>query len=216
MVQWVYERAKAARGVDRVCVATDDERVASAVRGFGGEAILTAPEIASGTDRVAAVADQVPGEVFVNVQGDEPLLVPEAIQGAVELVTGGGFPIGTAMTALKDERELLDPSVVKVLADRQGRAIYFSRLPIPYSRGPRPGPGQPFRCFRHVGLYAYRRETLMAFRALPPSAIEQAEVLEQLRALEAGIPIGVAHVDFQCVGVDTPEDLERARALLKP
>ena len=214
MIQWVYERSRLARGVSKTVVATDDERIMRVVRDFGGEAIMTSSEIRSGTDRIAAVADQVPGDVFVNIQGDEPLIVPSAIEAGIELVTGRGFPMATVMTPLKTKAELEDLSVVKVIADRAGRAIYFSRHPIPYSRGPLPPAGSALASYRHVGLYIYTRETLMRFRGLPPSAIEQAEVLEQLRALEDGIPIGICEVDFLSIGVDTPADLERAREAL--
>lgn len=123
--------------------------------------------------------------------------------------------MGTVMVPLKDEAELRDPSVVKVLADQTGRSIYFSRHPIPYSRGPLPGAGKSFACYRHVGLYIYTREVLKRFSSLPPSALERAEVLEQLRALDAGIPIGIQEVHFTSIGVDTPEDLEKVRAILK-
>ena len=215
MIQWVYERARRARGVDRVVVATDDARIESVVRGFGGESMMTASEIASGTDRVAAVARaSSSGDIFVNVQGDEPLITPEAIETGIELVRSGRFPMGTVMTPLRTEEELRNPAVVKVLADSTGRAIYFSRLPIPYSRGELPASGGRFACFRHVGLYIYNKETLLRFSGLPPSPVEKAEVLEQLRALEAGIPIGIAEVDFTSIGVDTPEDLEQVRRLL--
>jgi 3-deoxy-manno-octulosonate cytidylyltransferase (CMP-KDO synthetase) len=216
MVQWVYERAAQARGVDAVYVATDDERIASAVKKFGGNVVMTSPEINSGTDRVAAVADQVTGDVFINVQGDEPLMDPKAIEAGVELVTSGRFPMATVMTPLTTREELNEPSVVKVIADQTGRSIYFSRHPIPYSRGEVPRDGEQFACMRHVGLYIYTRETLMRFRSLPPTALEKAEVLEQLRALDAGIPIGITEVNFLSIGVDTPADLERVRAILKP
>lgn len=212
MIQWVYERAMKAKGIDQVWVATDDERVAEAVRRFDGRVMMTSPELASGTDRVAAVADQVRGDIFVNVQGDEPLMDSRAIEGAVELVRSGRFKMGTAMTPLRNEEELNEPSVVKVIADRTGRAIYFSRHPIPYSRGPRPASG--FVSKKHVGLYVYDRETLMRFRSLPVSPLEQAEVLEQLRALADGIAIGIVEVDFDPIGVDTPADLEKAREMI--
>lgn len=214
MIQWVYERARQARGIQQTLVATDDERIAKVVRGFGGEAILTSPDINSGTERVAAVADRVPADIYVNVQGDEPLIVPEAIEEAVELVRSGRFPMGTVMTPLKNSTELHEPSVVKVIADRQGRAIYFSRLPIPYSRGPEPAAHEPFVCQRHVGLYVYSRQALMRFRSLPATALEKAEVLEQLRALQDGIAIGITEVNFTSIGVDTPEDLEQVRKIL--
>lgn len=214
MIQWVYERAKKAKGITKVVVATDDERIAKAVKSFGGEVVMTSPDIQSGTERVAAVADQVPADIYVNVQGDEPLIDPVAIERGLELVASGRFPMSTVMTRLETAQELHDPSVVKVLADRTGRSIYFSRLPIPYSRGPEPRGGEPFVCMRHVGLYIYDRATLMKFRALPPTQLEQAEVLEQLRALDAGIPIGITEVKFASIGVDTPEDLEKVRKLL--
>lgn len=214
MIQWVYERSRLARGVARTVVATDDDRIAQVVRGFGGEVVMTSTDIRSGTDRVAAVADQVPGDVFVNIQGDEPLIVPSAIEAGVDLVTSGRFPMATVMTPLRTRIELQDLSVVKVIADRTGRAIYFSRHAIPYSRGEIPTDGARFACYRHVGLYIYTRETLMRFRSLPASPVEQAEVLEQLRALEDGIPIGIREVDFLSIGVDTPDDLQRARTAL--
>ncbi len=214
MIQWVYERAKKARGIQATYVATDDDRIADVVKKFGGEVVMTSPEITSGTERVAAVADQVPAAIYINVQGDEPLIEPLAIEKALELVSSGRFPIGTAMTPLKTQAELADPAVVKVIADRNDRAIYFSRLPIPYSRGPLPVAGEPFACKRHVGLYVYAHEALMRFRALPSSLFEKAEVLEQLRALENGMPIGIAEVDFTSIGVDTPEELEKVRKIL--
>jgi 3-deoxy-manno-octulosonate cytidylyltransferase (CMP-KDO synthetase) len=215
MIQWVYERSALARGVSRVIVATDDDRVALAVRKFGGEVMMTSSEINSGTDRVWAVAQKIPGDIFINIQGDEPLIEAVAIEAGLELVTSGRFPMATVMTELETEEELREPSVVKVIADQTGRAIYFSRHPIPYSRGPLPEKGQGFVCRRHVGLYIYTREVLQRFSSLPPSALEKAEVLEQLRAMDAGIPIGITEVKFTSIGVDTPEDLERVRQHLK-
>jgi 3-deoxy-manno-octulosonate cytidylyltransferase (CMP-KDO synthetase) len=212
MIQWVYERSARATGIHATYVATDHPEIARVVEKFGGKVVMTSPELQSGTDRVAAVADQVEGEIFVNVQGDEPLMEPEAISKAVSLVNSGRFTLSTVMTPLKTLGELNDPSVVKVLADDQGRAIYFSRHPIPYSRGP--VPEKDFVCRRHVGLYVYTRETLMRFRAMPPSALEKAEVLEQLRAMQAGIPIGITELDFVSIGVDTPDDLEKVKKFL--
>jgi 3-deoxy-D-manno-octulosonate cytidylyltransferase len=215
MIQWVYERTRQAKGIAAVYVATDDERVAQVVRGFGGQVVMTSPDIQSGTDRVWAVACEVAGDVFVNVQGDEPLIEASAIEAGVELVTSGRFSMGTVMVPLADEQELRDPSVVKVIADKAGRSIYFSRHPIPYSRGPLPKSSAEWVCRRHVGLYIYTRETLKRFSLLPPSGLEKAEVLEQLRALDAGIPIGIIEVDFTSIGVDTQEDLEKVRKILK-
>lgn len=214
MVQWVYERAKASKAVDRVIVATDDERIAHVVRGFGGEAMMTAPALPSGTDRVAAVADQVDADVYVNIQGDEPLMATEAITAAVELVTSKRFVMGTAMTPMTDPEDLSNAAVVKVLADREDRAIYFSRHPIPYSRGEAPGKGGPFECRRHVGLYTYTKECLFRIRSLPQSGWERGEMLEQLRAMQDGIAIGIKEVDFLSIGVDTPDELEKVRKIL--
>jgi 3-deoxy-manno-octulosonate cytidylyltransferase (CMP-KDO synthetase) len=214
MIQWVYERARQAQCAHRVIIATDDERIERAVKGFGGEVVMTSPDLPSGTDRVAAVAERISGEVFVNVQGDEPLIDPRAIDAAVELVVSGRFGMATLMTPLKSEQELLDPSVVKVITDRNGRAIYFSRYPIPYTRGERPADASNLLSRRHVGLYVFDRATLARFRALVPSPLEQAEMLEQLRALADGIAIGVAATDFTAVGVDTPEDLDKVRIIL--
>ncbi len=214
MIQWVYERAKKARGVDRVIVATDDARIEKVVREFGGDCQMTSSELLSGTDRVAAVADQVDAEIYVNLQGDEPLMDPIAIERAVDLVRSKKFELSTVMVPLQTREELFDPSVVKVIVDSNCRAIYFSRLPIPYSRGPLPEPGQEPVCKRHVGLYVYTKSALMRFRSLPPSGLEKAEVLEQLRALENGMSMGVALADFVSIGVDTPEDLEKVRQLL--
>jgi 3-deoxy-manno-octulosonate cytidylyltransferase (CMP-KDO synthetase) len=214
MIQWVYERAKRARGLDGVVVATDDERVVNAVRRFGGDVVLTSPELTSGTDRVAAVADRMQAEIYVNVQGDEPLIEPEIIEKAIELVRSGRYPIGTLMSRITSVEELRDLSVVKVIADENDRAIYFSRLPIPYSRMSAPESGGDFACFRHLGLYVYSRETLMRFRELPPCRLERAESLEQLRALAHGISIGVVEVQSRSIGVDTQEDLEKVRRAL--
>jgi 3-deoxy-manno-octulosonate cytidylyltransferase (CMP-KDO synthetase) len=175
---------------------------------------MTSPDLQSGTDRVAAVAMEIPADFYVNVQGDEPMIDPLAIEKTVELVTSGRYPISTVMVPIRDLEELKDPSVVKVIADHEGRAIYFSRLPIPYSRGEIPRNASKLICKRHVGLYVYKRETLFQFRDLPVSGIEKGEVLEQLRALECGIPIGITEVNFISLGVDTPVDLEKVRQFL--
>lgn len=215
MIQWVYERAKSSRSATRVVVATDDERIARVVREFGGEVVMTSPEINSGTDRVAAVSDQIDADIYVNIQGDEPLMESAAIDAAVALVASGKFPMGTVMTPLTDPADLTNSAVVKVLADKNGRSLYYSRHPIPYSRGPAPSAGGNFVCRRHVGLYTYTKETLHRIRALPQSEIEKGEMLEQLRAMEDGIAIGITEVDFLSIGVDTPEELEKVRSILK-
>jgi 3-deoxy-manno-octulosonate cytidylyltransferase (CMP-KDO synthetase) len=224
MVQHVYERARRARGLDRVLVATDDERIAAAVRAFGGEALLTSARHATGTDRLAEAAAATDASIVVNVQGDEPLLDPRAIEAALEpLLADASVEIATLALPLRDVDELLSPNVVKVVVDARGDALYFSRSPLPFVRlraGTTPSESAAAAVARglarkHVGLYVYRRETLLRFAALPPSPLEEAEGLEQLRALQHGIRIRVAEADLPgSVAVDTPEDLDRVRALL--
>jgi 3-deoxy-manno-octulosonate cytidylyltransferase (CMP-KDO synthetase) len=212
MIQHVYERARRARGLERVLVATDDERIAVAVRGFGGEAVMTSRDHETGTDRLAEAARATDAAIVVNVQGDEPMLDPSAIEAAVQ-------PLSLPLLKLE---EMLSPSVVKVVADARGDALYFSRSPIPFVRLP----GADARAAaeqavasglarKHVGLYVYRREALLRFAALPPSPLERAEGLEQLRALANGIRIRVVPAEGDAgVAVDTPEDLDRVRALM--
>ncbi len=212
MIQWVYQSVCGAKGVDRVIVATDNTQIFESVKSFGGEAMMTPESLLSGTDRVAAVADQTDADVYVNVQGDEPLMESHTIEAALSLVTQGHFEMASAMTPLLSNSELENRSVVKALADKEGRALYFSRFPIPYSRQPASG---PFSCYRHLGLYVYRRSTLFKIRSLPLSPLEVGECLEQLRALENGISIGLAKVDSVSVGVDTPEDLEVVRERMR-
>jgi 3-deoxy-manno-octulosonate cytidylyltransferase (CMP-KDO synthetase) len=209
MVLHVLAAARAARRLDRVLVATDDARIADVVRRDGGEAVLTSADAASGTDRLAEAAARVPGDVYVNVQGDEPLMAPENIDIAVEtLLAGSDREIATVAVAI-DAAEAADPNVVKVAVAGDGRALYFSRAPIPYSRS-----GQPdYR--KHLGLYAYRAATLPKLAALPPSALERMESLEQLRWLEAGWSVWVGPARSDSIGVDTPEDLEKAEIILQ-
>jgi 3-deoxy-manno-octulosonate cytidylyltransferase (CMP-KDO synthetase) len=214
MIQWVYERAKQVQNAHAVIVATDDERILKAVQAFGGEARMTSSSLASGTDRVAAIAQEVSADVYVNVQGDEPMIDPRSIEKAMDLVVSGRYPMGTVMTPLRSPEELSNPAVVKVVTDLEGRALYFSRFPIPYSRQSAPALGGRFASQRHVGLYVYNRETLLKLTGLPVSSLEVAESLEQLRALENGIPIGVAEVESLSIGVDTPEELEKVRQVL--
>lgn len=215
MIQWVVEAAKRAKSLSDVYVATDDERIVRAVESFGGKAVMTDSNLQSGTDRVAAVADLYSADIYINIQGDEPLMDTRAVDAAVELIQSGRFQMSTVMTPLTTEAELHDISVVKVLADKNQRSIYFSRYPIPYSRILKPAPGEPFICRRHVGLYGYTREVLFRIRSLAPSKIELGESLEQLRAIEDGIQIGITEVDFLSIGVDTPKDLETVREYIR-
>lgn len=214
MIQWVYEQAKKSRLLNEVIVATDDERIVSAIERAGGKAMMTDPNLASGTDRVAAVAEKTKGDIFVNIQGDEPLMSEKAIDASIELIRSGGFQMASVMTPIRARESFDNLSVVKVLVDSNDRAIYFSRFPIPYTRETPPTDPARAICRQHVGLYAYTRETLFRFRSLSPTLLEKAESLEQLRALHNGIAIGMAEVDFESIGVDTPEDLEKVRQIL--
>jgi 3-deoxy-manno-octulosonate cytidylyltransferase (CMP-KDO synthetase) len=214
MIQWVYEKSKQSKLCNRVVVATDDERVATAVRGFGGEVVMTSADIQNGTDRMAAVSRMIDGDIFVNVQGDEPLIDGETIDQAIRPVMSGQFDLATLRVPLKSSEALLNMNVVKVIVDDQNRALYFSRYPIPYSRVEPAKAEPPFLSFQHVGIYVYRKETLLKVSALPATDLEKAESLEQLRAMKAGIAIGVFETEFESVGVDTPEDLEKVRRIL--
>jgi len=227
MIQRVFEAASRAAGVDLVVVATDDERIAAVVRGFGGTAVMTDPALPSGTDRTAAAMDAL-GEDFdcvLNIQGDEPAMHPETVAGVVALMAGNpDLPMGTAACPFASSDELFNPNAVKVVVDDRQRALYFSRSPIPYIRHssifeadfrPWMQPGQLNLFQRHLGLYAYRPETLRAFTKLPPHPLEQTEMLEQLRALAAGIAIGVARTPHLSLGVDVPADVAPVEALLR-
>jgi 3-deoxy-manno-octulosonate cytidylyltransferase (CMP-KDO synthetase) len=211
MIEHVYRRAEQARGVEAVLVATDDERIAKAVADFGGFAIMTSATHATGTDRLAEVATALEGDIVVNVQGDEPLIAPEAIGEAIgPLLDGPDELIGTLRRRIDDPADLDNPSVVKVVVDMEGYALYFSRAPIPFVR---PGLTPPV-AWRHIGLYAYRRSVLLALAALPQTSLERAEGLEQLRALEHGHRIRTVETTSDAIGVDTPDDLERVRRLV--
>ena len=224
LIERVYERVRGAKSLDRILVATDDDRIAAAVRAFGGEAVLTSPRHPTGSDRLAEAARETEAEIIVNVQGDEPLMDPAGIDAAVRaLREDPEADIATLSLPLRDADEMLQSSVVKVVTDEAGRALYFSRCPIPHVRGERGERAAAAAAVarglarKHVGLYAYRREALMRFATLKPSPLEEAEGLEQLRALQHGMKIRVVPVDGEGgVAVDTPEDLERVRALLLP
>ncbi len=210
MIVHVVERAAAAASIDAVIVATDDQRVADAVTAYGGEARLTDPGHLSGTDRLAEVAASLPCGIIVNVQGDEPLISPAMIDAAVApLLADPAIEMSTLCRPLDDEAEAASPHVVKVVRDRRGFALYFSRSPIPHRRD-----AADVRRWAHVGLYVYRRDTLLRLAGLAPTPLERAESLEQLRALEHGIGIAVVETAHASPGIDTPEDLERVRQQL--
>jgi len=223
LVQHVYERVREAHQLDDVLVATDDERIVAAVRSFGGRAVMTAADCATGTDRLAEAARDTDADIVVNVQGDEPLLDPAGIDAAVAAMTADpSVPIVTLSLPLRSVEEMLAPSVVKVVSDARGNALYFSRSPLPHVRLPAGDARSSAAAAvarglarKHVGLYVYRREALERFASLPCAPLEEAEGLEQLRALHHGMRIQVVEREGDAgVAVDTPEDLERVRALL--
>lgn len=207
MIEHVYRRAADARGVDAVVVATDDRRVADAVERFGGVVRMTSAEHRTGMDRLAEVAGDLQAGIIVNVQGDEPLVEPSAIAQMVDALRADpSLEMSTLRTPIRHDADYASPHVVKVVVDRHDNALYFSRSPIPFLRD-----GQPGVAFKHLGLYAYRRDVLVRLAALPQSALERAESLEQLRALEHGICIRAVETQYDSIGVDTPDDLERVR-----
>ncbi|HWE40406.1 MAG TPA: 3-deoxy-manno-octulosonate cytidylyltransferase [Isosphaeraceae bacterium] len=209
LIQHVVEAARRSARIGRILVATDDDRVACAVREFGGEAVLTRADHPSGTDRVAEVAATLPtARIVVNLQGDEPEVSGAALDLVVQLLDDDpDAPMATLATPIRSERDYRDPSCVKVVRSRSGRALYFSRSPIPHHRDGLPADAPP--ALLHLGLYAYRRDFLLSLAKLPPSPLELAEKLEQLRVLEAGFPIAVGLVDEPSVGIDTPDDYRR-------
>lgn len=224
MIQHVYERCRQAQLLDEVVIATDDTQVRDAAESFGADVEMTRADHASGTDRLAEVAARRDCDVIVNVQGDEPMIEPAAIDAAVApFLDDPELSFGTIATEIATIEEHNEWTTVKVVVDARGFALYFSRAPIPYFRIdgdtaqpelPRQHPKSGLAPLKHIGLYVYRRETLLWFAGLEPSALEQTEGLEQLRALEAGCPIRVVQVDYSPIGVDTEEDLERVREIM--
>jgi 3-deoxy-manno-octulosonate cytidylyltransferase (CMP-KDO synthetase) len=210
MIEHVYERVARARGLDRVVVLTDDERIARAVAAFGGACEMTPPECASGTDRIAWAARQWDAAAVVNIQGDEPLIDPDAVSAlARHLADHPGDPLVTLAADARPD-ELDNPNAVKVVLSLAGYALYFSRSRIPFPRQE-----EGFRPLKHIGIYGYQREALLRLAGLAPTPLERSESLEQLRALENGIPIRVLRVAQSSPGVDTQEDLERVERLLR-
>ena len=223
MIEHVYRRAAAARGVDAVVVATDDMRIEAAVKKFGGIAVITRPTHRTGTDRIAEVAANLSCEIVLNVQGDEPLLDPETLEAVIEpLMADPMLEMSTACVPISDRADYDNPNVVKVVKDQRGYALYFSRSPIPHFRSGPPEGGHYnevvsgfSRTFKHLGLYGFRRNFLLKFATLPQTPLEKAESLEQLRALEHGYHIHTVETRHDSIGVDTPEDLELVRVRLK-
>ena len=212
LIVHVMESARRAQSIARILVATDDPRIASAVADHGGEAVLTSPHHPTGTDRVAEVAAQLAAaNIIVNLQGDEPEIAGETIDRLVSLLENDPeAPMATLAAPIRERRVYLDPSSVKVVHAR-GRALYFSRSPIPCHRDglPDPATADPPIAYLHLGIYAYRREFLLSIKQLPPSQLERRERLEQLRVLEAGYPIAIDVVEETGIGIDTPEDYRR-------
>jgi 3-deoxy-manno-octulosonate cytidylyltransferase (CMP-KDO synthetase) len=225
LIVHVVNRAKAAQLVSRVIVATDDQRICDAVRQHGGEALMTSAEAQSGTDRIAEVAAGLEEELIVNVQGDEPLIEPATIDAAIApLLEANGIQISTTSEPITSLADIFNPAVVKVVTDKDGFALYFSRSPIPYIRS---GAGESlaqllekesslFSQYRkHSGLYAYRNDFLQKFAQMPPSSLERLESLEQLRALENGYRIRVVRVAHRSTGVDTEQDYQQVKRILE-
>jgi len=223
MILRVYERAGKAKLVKDVIVATDDKRIFDAVKGFKGKVIMTSASHKSGTDRLAEAAANLKCDMVVNVQGDEPLIEPKMIDDAVKpLVDDSEVYMATLKTKILDAEELNNPNVVKVVTDKNGFALYFSRYPIPYVREQENPPIPPLEKggkgglghYKHIGLYAYRKDFLLKFAHMKPTPLEQAEKLEQLRALENGYKIKVVETKYNSIGVDTQEDLEKVRRIV--
>lgn len=228
MIQQVYEQVAKAKRVDEVVVATDDDRIIEAIERAGGAALLTSATARSGTERAAEVARAHSASVIINVQGDEPLVHPDMVDQLAEfLQRHTAVPMASLMTPLRDEKDLANPNVVKVVVDRDGFALYFSRAPIPFVRQetgdrrhaiadtspvPRPLSQTPWK---HIGIYGYQRHFLLQFPSLEPTPLEQSEQLEQLRALEHGYKIKLLETVHDSIGVDTPDDLQRVEKLLK-
>lgn len=213
MIQHVFERVRRAQRVSRTLVATDEPGIRDAVKGFGGDAVLTRRDHATGTDRVAEVAAHISAEIYVNVQGDEPLIDPTTIDGLVAaLVEDPAVQVASATGAIVQPNDIMDPNVAKVVRDFDGNALYFSRAPIPWVRDRQETVAA--RHWKHIGLYAFRREALLDFPTLPPGELERLEQLEQLRWLENGYRIRMVETEYDAISVDVPADIDRVEKLL--
>ena len=208
LVMHVYDRASSVDCVSKVLIATDDERVRDAIAPFAPEVVMTRPDHPSGTDRMAEVAMNESADIVVNVQGDEPFIDPRTIQSVIDaLIDNPDIPMATARRIITDQESVQNPNVVKVVCDKQGRALYFSRNPIPYPRD-KEFDADMGCWWQHIGLYAYRRDFLLDYANMKPTPLEELEKLEQLRVLENGYAIAVVDTEYESIGVDTPEDLE--------
>jgi len=222
IIQHIYERAKGAKSLDYLVVATDDERIYDCVRSFGGNALITSSEHPTGTDRIAEVVSKMDCEIVVNIQGDEPLLKPEVVDSLVEsLSLDGQLNMSTAACLIESPLELKDLNIVKVVTDNSGFALYFSRAPIPYWLNNLSGDvsrifsTNSYRPLKHIGVYAYRKDFLLRFSSLPQTPLETQEHLEQLRALENGEKIRVIVCDYHPVAVNLPEDVDKVAKIMR-
>ncbi|MDE3057273.1 MAG: 3-deoxy-manno-octulosonate cytidylyltransferase [Bacteroidota bacterium] len=218
MVQHVYERAKQSLLLTDVIVATDDGRIESAVKRFGGNVVMTPTTIRSGSDRIAYAAQSISADIIVNIQGDEPLIEPRMIDQTISiLLDDAGAVVSTAVKRIVEGEDVFNPNIVKVVFDKNNYALYFSRSPIPYVRDEKHGVNwvDNVTFYKHFGIYVYRTEFLKKFSSFEPTMLERSEKLEQLRILENGFHIKVAVTEFDSVAVDTPEDLERVREKVK-
>ena len=215
MIQWVYQQAVKADKIDRVIVATDHEKIKNAVESFGGEAVLTDPNLASGTDRVAATVQNIDADIVINLQGDEPFVEVELLNKMVSAFSDSNINMATPVRKIKSEEDLNDPNLVRVTKDINNYALYFTRNVIPFLRDcTRDEWLKNFTYYKHVGIYAYRKEFLLKLTALPEGQLERAERLEQLRVLENGYKIFTVETDYDSISVDTPDDLERVNQLI--
>jgi len=214
MIQHVVERLREAASAPRIVVATEDQRIKDAVTSFGAEAIMTRADHRTGTDRVAEVAVHIPAAIYINVQGDEPLIDSATVDAVIQALAGDdAMHIATPCAPITRPNDIMDPNVVKVVRDFDGNALYFSRAPIPWVRDT--GAKVAAEHWKHIGIYGYRRDALLEFPTLPPGELERIEQLEQLRWLENGFHIGVVETDYDSVSVDVPADVERVEKLLR-
>ncbi len=214
MIQYVWERASRAKTLEKVIITTDDERILKKAKEFGAEVVLTSPSLSSGTERAAETVKDLEVDIVANVQGDEPLIEPEAIDEAIKsLIDDPKIPVATLAYRMIKKKEIKDPNVVKVVFDKDNLALYFSRSSIPFSRIQ--APGSKITVYKHLGLYTYRKNFLLKLALMKPTPLEKIEGLEQLRVLENGYRIKVVETKYDSVGVDTPEDLEKVKAMIR-
>jgi len=205
MIQHVWERCKESKKLTDIIIACDEEKVKAAARSFGAKVVMTSKDHPSGTDRIAEAVKDIDADIIINIQGDEPLIQPSVIDSLADALLNGNAPMATVIKVLSDKKDLDNPNVVKVTINEKSEALSFSRLPIKTNNG---------TYYKHLGIYAYRKDFLMTYKDLPESALEKRERLEQLRALQAGYVIKTVLTDIETIGVDTPEDLARVEKLM--